>query len=44
MKKLAAYFALLIAAALTASGLFAGQYAAVLAKAARVCLECVGIG
>ena len=44
MKKLAAYFALLIAAALTAAGLFAGQYAAVLAKAARVCSECIGLG
>ena len=44
MKRLAPWFTLLAAAALTAAGLFSGQYAAVLQKAVRVCLECVGIG
>ncbi len=44
MKRTAPWLALLAAAVLTAAGLLTGQYAAVLAKAVRVCLECVGIG
>lgn len=35
---------LLTGAALAAVGLAQGQYASVLAKAVRICLECVGIG
>ncbi len=44
MREKAIWLWLLAAAALTGAGLAAGQYADVLAKAARVCLECVGLG
>ena len=30
--------------ALAAIGLLQGQYASVLAKAVRICMECIGIG
>ena len=36
--------ALLIAVGLTVAGVLTGQPRDVLAKAARVCLECIGVG
>lgn len=44
MKKMTRYGLLLAGAALLGIGLFLGQEQAVLAKAIRICLECVGIG
>ncbi len=44
MKKLLTPLLLLLAAALVCAGLALGQHAQVLAKAARVCLECIGVG
>ncbi len=44
MRKLALPVLLAVSAGLIWAGLAAGQYGDVLAKAARVCLECVGIG
>ena len=38
------FILLLAGAALAAVGLWQGPYAQVLAKAVRICLECVGIG
>lgn len=35
---------LVLAAVLTGVGVLLGQHAAVMAKAIRICLECVGIG
>ena len=35
---------LLVGAALTAAGAIAGQSTAVMTKAIRICMECVGIG
>lgn len=43
-KSSAAIVLLILAGVLTAAGLALGQNSMVLAKAARICLECVGIG
>ncbi len=40
----AGFILLAAGAVLTAAGLLQGQYASVLAKAIRICMECVGIG
>ena len=40
----AGFILLAAGAALTVFGLWQGQYASVLAKAIRICMECVGIG
>ena len=40
----AGFILLAAGAALTAAGLLQGQYASVIAKAIRICMECVGIG
>ena len=40
----AGLIALLAGAALAVIGLVQGQYASVLAKAVRICMECIGIG
>ena len=44
MRKMTRYSLLLAGAALLCVGIFLGQHQAVLAKAIRICLECVGIG
>lgn len=44
MKNKSAFIALIASAVLIAAGIAASQPAAVMAKAVRVCLECVGIG
>ena len=44
MKRREGWILLAAGAALAAAGLLQGQYAQVLAKAVRICLECVGIG
>lgn len=44
MKRAVTWALLALGAALTGAGLALGQYGAVLQKAVRVCLECVGIG
>ncbi len=44
MKRRGWLAALILAAGLIAAGCLAGQPASVMAKAVRVCLECVGIG
>lgn len=44
MKNRAALLAALAGLALAAAGIMQGQNAAVMTKAIRVCLECVGIG
>ena len=38
------WIALAAGAALAAVGLLQGQYASVLAKAVRICMECIGVG
>ena len=43
-RKAIAYVALAVSAGLLAAGLAFGQIAVVLDKAAKVCLECIGIG
>lgn len=43
-RRTATVLALILGAALTGLGVLAGQPSAVLTKAARICLECVGIG
>ena len=44
MKRLFPYALLFAAAVLVAAGLFLGQAADVMAKAVRICMECVGLG
>ncbi len=44
MKRYGGLILLLAGAALALIGLLQGQYDSVLAKAVRICLECVGIG
>lgn len=43
-RKIGTLIALLTSIAMIIIGLMQGQAASVLAKAARICLECIGIG
>ena len=42
--KIIALISLIIGLALVIAGIFRGEVAAVLEKATRICLECIGIG
>lgn len=43
-KNAAAFAVLAVSAVFIAAGILGGEYAEVLSKAVRICLECIGIG